>query len=232
MTGPNGTAGEDAVAAVMRLTDLAGKVERVEQASTRRLDELARDCAAAMDQLTGLRADLGTLAGRADRIEQRLTSVNALLKHMSGQIAALTTPAGETAAKDDGGGYQVNPAPPWWRPDDQRCQDTAARLADWVDDVYRPVFGYLADLLAACWARHPLCLAYLDTLHEAWCLLYLSGRDPKMVFAQLDWLTRALLQAADVMATETRSCREAGQHRDPARPGATAAVPAWLTPGR
>jgi hypothetical protein len=50
-------------------------------------------------------------------------------------------------------------------------------------------------------------------LHEAWCLLYLNQRDPKMVFAQLDWLNRSLLQAAEVMANETKQCRDLGRHR-------------------
>ena len=63
-------------------------------------------------------------------------------------------------------------------------------------------------------------------LHEAWCLLYLPARDPKMVFAQLDWLTRPLLQAAEVMARETSGCRTGG-HREPGHPAAPA-VPAWL----
>jgi hypothetical protein len=69
-------------------------------------------------------------------------------------------------------------------------------------------------LLAPCWRQHPLCLAYLDVLHEAWCLLYLQPRDPKMVFAQLDWLTRSLLQAAEVMASDTKRCRDLSRHRD------------------
>ena len=84
-------------------------------------------------------------------------------------------------------------------------------------EVYRPVFGYLGAMLGACWDRHPLCLAYLDTLHEAWCLLYLPARDPKMVFAQLDWLTRPLLQAAEVMASDTSGCRTAAT-ANPATP--------------
>ena len=88
------------------------------------------------------------------------------------------------------------------------------------------MFGYLGALLADCWDRHPLCLACLDVLHEAWCLLYLPPRDPKMVFAQLDWLTRPLLQAAEMMARETSDCRGGG-HRDPGQP-AEPAVPAWL----
>ena len=110
-------------------------------------------------------------------------------------------------------------------PGDDRCADTTERLRDWVTEVYRPVFGCLGALLADCWDRHPLCLAYLDTLHEAWCLLYIPPRDPKMVFAQLDWLTRPLLQAAEVMARETSGCRTG--HREPGQP-ATPAVPAWL----
>jgi len=173
------------VAAVMRLTELAAQVERVENAATRRIDEL----------------------------ERRLADIGALLDRMSGQITALTAlPAGPRDG--DGPDYRVSPSPPWWRPSDERCKETAVRLADCVKEVYRPVYGYLADMLAPCWARHPLCLAYLDALHEAWCLLYIPPRDPRTVFAQLDWLNRYLLQAAEVMANETRSCR-GGRHREP-----------------
>ena len=46
------------MAAVLRLTDLAGRVERAE-ASTRRLDDVAHDCAAAMQQISEIRRDLG-----------------------------------------------------------------------------------------------------------------------------------------------------------------------------
>ncbi len=212
VTGQGRSGDDGTVAAVLRLADLAGKIERVESAVTRRVDELARDCAAAQEQVDGLCGTLGALTGRAEEIEQRLAEVSALLGRMSGQISALTTPPGETDGDDLS--YRVNPPPPWWKPADQRCQDTADRLADWVQEVYRPVFGYLADLLAPCWRRHPLCLAYLDVLHEAWCLLYLNQRDPKMVFAQLDWLTRSLLQAAEVMANETRRCRDLSRHCD------------------
>lgn len=198
---------------MLRLADLAGKIERVEGAATRRIDELARDCAAAQDQVDALCGLLAALTGRADEIEQHLSEVNTLLGRMSGQISALIAPPGE--GEEDQPGYQVNQPPPLWKPADQRCQDTADRLADWIDDVYRPVYGYLVDLLAPCWRRHPLCLAYLDVLHEAWCLLYLNQRDPKMVFAQLDWLTRSLLQAAEVMANETRRCRDLSRHCEP-----------------
>jgi len=225
VTSQDRRAADDTVAAVLRLTDLAAKVERVENASTRRIDELARDCAAAGEQLAELRSARGTLTGRADEIEQRLAEVGALLGRMSGQIDALTAPADGPAGERPA--YRVNQAPPWWKPADERCTETSERLSDWVTEIYRPVFGYLADLLAPCWQRHPLCLAYLDTVHEAWCLLYISPRDAKMVFAQLDWLTRSLLQAAEVMANETRRCRDLGRHREPGQDAAPSAAP-WL----
>jgi hypothetical protein len=88
------------------------------------------------------------------------------------------------------------------------------------------VFGWLGAMLGDCWDRHPFCLACLDTLHEAWCLLYIPERDPKMVFAQLDWLTRPLIQAAEMMARETSGCRSGG-HREPGQTAA-AALPPWL----
>jgi hypothetical protein len=205
----NGAAeGGDLVSAVLRLTGMAAELEQARQ------------------QIAGLQRDLGTLDGRADGIEDRLAEVGGVLQRMSGQITALAKAEQDQQPKHEPPAYQVNDAPPWWRPADPRCADTVARLRDWVSEVYQPVFGYLGDLLGPCWEQHPLCLVYLDTLHEAWCLLYLGERDPKMVFAQLDWLTRPLLQAAEVMASETRACRDRGHHRDPAPAGPGTAVPA------
>jgi len=225
MNGRDQARDDGTLAALLRLTDLAAKVEQVEHSGTARAQELARDCAAAQEQITGLRGELGTIGGRADAIDRHLTEVSGLLAHMSEQVAALTARASQPK-EDSGPAYQVNPAPPWWKPGDERCQDAVTRLADWVDEVYRPVFGYLGGLLAPCWPQHPLCLVYLDALHEAWCLLYLPERDPKMVFAQLDWLTRSLLQAAEVISNETRACRDHGSHRTPSQVG----VPAPFTP--
>ena len=221
---PGGPADGVMAAAVLKLADLAARVERVEQSAGQRIGDLAASCAEALAQVASLRAEAGTLGERADGIEARLAEAGALLARMSGQIDHLT------AAQDEPGGpgaaYRVHPAAPWWQPGDDRCAEAAERLRDWVEEVYRPVFGYLGAMLAGCWDRHPLCLACLDVLHEAWCLLYLAPRDPKMVFAQLDWLTRPLLQAAEVMARETSGCRSGG-HREPGQPAAPA-VPAWL----
>jgi hypothetical protein len=226
MTHPVGGTPDAVIAAVLKLTDLAARVEQVRQSAEQRTGELAASCEQALAQVAALREEAGTLGGRADGIEARLAETGALLARMSGQIDALTA-AGQDGPGQGGAGYRVHPGPPWWQPRDERCADAAERLRDWVTEVYRPVFGYVGALLGDCWDRHPLCLAYLDVLHEAWCLLYLPARDPKMVFAQLDWLTRPLLQAAEVMARETSGCR-AGGHRDPGQPAAPV-VPSWLT---
>ena len=226
MTQPQPGGTPDAViAAVLKLTDLAARVEQVQQSAEQRTGELAASCDQAMAQIASLREEAGTLGGRADGIETRLAETGALLARMSGQIDALTA-AAEDGPGQAGPGYRVHPGPPWWQPRDERCAEAAERLRDWVTEVYRPVFGYVGAMLGDCWDRHPLCLACLDALHEAWCLLYLPARDPKMVFAQLDWLTRPLLQAAEVMARETSGCRTGG-HREPGHPAAPA-VPAWL----
>ena len=218
MTGHHGSGDDGTVAAVLRLADLAGKIEHVDNAAKRRIDDLARDCAAVQDQLDALYGSISTLTARADEIDGRLTEVGELLGRAVGQMNALVPVPGE--AEDERPGYRVNQPPPWWKPGDERCQETAGRLRDWVEDVYRPVYGYLAELLAPCWQEHPLCLAYLDVLHEAWCLLFLGYRDPKTVFAQLDWLTRSLLQAAEVMASETKRCRDVNRHLEPGRDAA------------
>ncbi len=212
MNGEGRSGDEGTVAAVLRLADLAGQIERVDSSAAQRIDELARDCADAWERFDALCGSVGDLAGRAEETEDRLAEISLLLGRMAQDIGALAPSADDGA--DERAKYRVHPAAPWWKPGDERCGEAGDRLADWVEDVYRPAFGYLADLLAPCWRRHALCLAYLDVLHEAWCLLYLSKRDPKMVFAQLDWLTRSLLQAAEVMANETKRCRDQGRHRE------------------
>jgi hypothetical protein len=158
------------------------------------------------------------LGDRADGIETKLAELSALLSRMSSRITEIgeapkTSGRKPEEAADGEPSYEVNQAPPWWQPEHDRTVETTDRLRDWVEEVYRPGFGHLGKTLAKCWDRHPLCVLYLDTLHEAWCLLYIPPRDPKMVFAQLDWLTRPLLQAAEVMTAETRACQQ--EHREP-----------------
>lgn len=227
MSAASGQAPDAFMAAVLKMTDLAAQVERVEQSAGHRFDELAAACGEALAQVAAVRQEAGTLGGRADGIERKLAELGALLSQMSSRIAELNDRARRRGASGgDDEPYVVNQAPPWWEPGQERTAETTARLRDWVEEVYRPGFGYLGRMLGECWDRHPLCVACLDTLHEAWCLLYIPPRDPKMVFAQLDWLTRPLLQAAEVMAAETRPCLQRG-HRAPGEQVA-AGVTQWL----
>jgi hypothetical protein len=219
MASADGQAPDPLTDAVLKLAGLAAQVERVEQSARQRFGELATACAEALAQVTAVRQEAGILGDRADGIERKLAELGALLSQMSSRITEMNDSAGPGGGKNAGNSdseapYEVNQAPPWWQPENERTVATTSRLRDWVDEVYRPGFGHLGKMLGDCWDRHPLCVAYLDTLHEAWCLLYIPTRDPKMVFAQLDWLTRPLLQAAEVMAAETRPCLQHG-HREP-----------------
>src|SRR5271165_6846910 len=108
MTDPRpGRPDEGVVAAVLKLTDLAARVERVEQSATRRIEELAASCSEALAQVAGLREEAGTLGGRADGIEQRLAEVGALLARMSDQIDGLIVTAQEEPAQA-AAAYRVN----------------------------------------------------------------------------------------------------------------------------
>ena len=90
-----GSAGDEGtVAAVLRLADLAGQIERVDSAARSRIDELARDCAEARDRFEALCGSLGELAGRADETEERLAEVSVLLGRMASEISALM-PSGD-----------------------------------------------------------------------------------------------------------------------------------------
>ena len=102
MTGPRpGGPDEGVVAAVLKLTDLSARIERVEQPAARRIEELAASCADALVQVAGLREEAGTLGGRADGIEHKLAEVSALLARMSAQIDDLTAapPRSQPAAR-------------------------------------------------------------------------------------------------------------------------------------
>ncbi len=98
MTGVSGS-DDGVVGAVLRLADLAGKIEQVDSSATRRIGELARDWAAARDQLDDLCGVAGALAGRADEIDEHVAEIGGLLARMAGQISDLTAPADEA----DGG---------------------------------------------------------------------------------------------------------------------------------
>ena len=90
MSGQDPAPDSGMVAAVLKLTDLAARVERVEHSAAQQIGELAASCAEALAQVASLRKEAGTLGGRADGIEHKLAEVSALLARMSAQIDELT----------------------------------------------------------------------------------------------------------------------------------------------
>jgi hypothetical protein len=111
------------------------------------------------------------------------------------------------ADEPDRAGYKPIPAPKWWQLAWEERADAIARLAAWVDQVYRPSYGGLAARLPACWAEHALCLFILDWMCELHSLLYLrASRAASTLAGQAEWHIRHLPAAADLMAAEGRAC--------------------------
>src|SRR5262249_17153469 len=117
MTQPQTNGPPDGVmaAAVLKLTDLAARVEQVEQSAGRRRGDLAARGRQALAQVGSVREEAGRIGGRADGIEARLAEAGALLARMSGQIDHLTAAVPDEPG-GPGGAYRVHPAPPWWQP--------------------------------------------------------------------------------------------------------------------
>lgn len=129
------------------------------------------------------------------------------LADLAGRIQALEN---LLASQPDHASYTPIPAPRWWLLAGEKRAEAVARLAAWVDQVYRPSYGHLAALLPECWAEHNLCVFVLDWLCELHSVLYLRARRPASVLAgQAEWTIRQLPAAADLMAAEARGCDHA-----------------------
>ena len=129
------------------------------------------------------------------------------LAELTERVAALEDILG---AEPDRAGYKPIPAPRWWLLDGEERAEAIARLAAWVDEVYRPSYGHLARHLPPCWAEHPLCLFVLDWLCELHSVLYLRAkRGASTLAGQAEWTIRQLPAAADLMAAEGKGCEHA-----------------------
>jgi hypothetical protein len=103
--------------------------------------------------------------------------------------------------------YRPAPAPQWWRLEGDARAEAIARLAAWVDQVYRPSYPAFAARLPECWAEHPICLFTLDWLSELHAVLYLQKRRvPRDLAEQADWHERHLPAAAELMDAGTKFC--------------------------
>lgn len=138
------------------------------------------------------------------------------LQSLERDVAALRESLGDEAGAQ-GKGYTPVPAPRWWQLEGDELADAVARLRGWVETVYAPGYGRLAERLPHCWPQHPLCLFTLDWLSELHSVLYLQpDRSARLLAAQAEWQTRLLPAAVEQMTDECQSC----DHRRSALNGA------------
>jgi hypothetical protein len=162
-------------------------------------------------------AKLGTLVTGLGSAIQDQAALLAALQGLDEQVAVLAAQLADILPAGDGDGeagfYRPPPAPRWWKLAGQAREEALAKLAGWVEQVYRPGYGQLAATLGPCWGDHPLCLYALDIASELWSVLYLQAkRNPPMLSAQAEYQTRILPALAEQMMTETQRCGHA-QHR-------------------
>jgi hypothetical protein len=131
---------------------------------------------------------------------------NLLSGHAGGAVQPEETdPHQADLGKDDV--YRPVPAPQWWRLEGDARAEAIARLAAWVDQVYRPSYPAFAARLPECWAEHAICLFTLDWLSELHAVLYLQKRRvPRDLAEQADWHERHLPAAAELMDAGTKFC--------------------------
>ncbi len=189
--------------------------------------------AAALLQLAALTAKLADLDHRESshvgEIRERITALTALANGMKAtlddqaQILAALRGPNEQALGLALGPTDLNPgddteprtyrpsaSPPFWKLDGQARDQAITRLRAWVEQVYRPGYGWVSASLGECWEQHRLCLYVLDWLSELWSVLYLQDkRTTGMLAGQAEWQTRLLTAAAEQMARETTRCTHA-----------------------
>jgi hypothetical protein len=165
-------------------------------------------------------AELGTLVAGLGSAIQDQAALLAALQGLDEQVAVLAAQLTGILPADDSdgeaGSYRPSPAPRWWKLHGEAREDALAKLAGWVEQVYRPGYGQLAATLGPCWGDHPLCLYALDIASELWSVLYLQAkRNPPMLSAQAEYQTRILPALAEQMMIETQRCGHAQRHGTP-----------------
>jgi hypothetical protein len=165
-------------------------------------------------------AKLGTLVTGLGSAIQDQAALLAALQGLDEQVAVLAAQLADILPAGDGDGeagfYRPPPAPRWWKLAGQAREEALAKLAGWVEQVYRPGYGQLAATLGPCWGDHPLCLYALDIASELWSVLYLQAkRNPAMLSVQAEYQTRILPALAEQMMTETQRCGHAQRRGTP-----------------
>jgi hypothetical protein len=196
------------VGALMQMSQLAERMARLDEREARNFRHLETTLAAMSTAVSGLRA---AVDGQAEMLKS-LDGLGESVTLLAAQVASLLPPPGEDPAR----GYTPRPSVHWWKISTAERDRAVEHLRAWVEQVYRPHYGYLAARLAPCWEEHPLCLAGLDVLSELHSVLWFQpGRNAALLTAQAEFGTRIVPAFAEQFALETSSCR----HRAPAANG-------------
>jgi hypothetical protein len=198
------------------LLQLSGITQKLSDLDHRQAD----DSREIRDRIASLATLVNGLKGTLAEHEEALAAVGNLDRQVGELAARLAGPA--AGGDGDPPGYQPAVPPRLWKLDGAERDEAITRLRAWVDQVYRPGYGYLSASLGECWDQHPLCLYVLDWLSELWSVLYLQPRRTAGTLGgQAEWHTRLLTAAADQLAQETRRCGHASpRHLAPGRAGA------------
>ncbi len=186
-------------AALLKITEHAGRLALVE----RRVTDNLSQCEMTTAGLSGAVLDLRAV------VEQQGT----LLESVNDLVRGLLPPPDGDGPKP----YQIRPSVHWWSASAKDRRKAVEHLQSWVDTVYRPHYGHLAVMLAPCWADHELCLVNLDVLSELHSALYFNKRTQSILAAQAEYNTRILPATAELLRAETARC----PHRDAASNGSS-----------
>ena len=160
-------------------------------------------------------ADLLTAVAELRGAVTEQAEILAGLSGLDQRVAVIAERLAAAEADEDENGpaaYTPVPAVRWWKASPEEREEATARLAGWVEQIYRPAYGHLSAHLGRCWQSHPLCLFTLDWLSELWTVLYLQPtRSARTLAGQAEFHTRILPAAAELMALETTRCEHAAQ---------------------
>jgi hypothetical protein len=191
---------ESITAVLLQLADIGQKLAALDQRQ-------ASDSRHFQERVAALAVTVNDLKGEAASHAEALAALDSL----ESRIAALAQQAGDGKTASEGAesrAYEPSAAAQWWKLDGPERDQAIAKLRAWVEQVYRPGYGYLASGLGECWEQHPLCLYVLDWLSELWAVLYLRpGRTAGTLAGQAEWHTRLLTASAEQLGRETKGCR-------------------------
>ena len=169
------------------------------------------------ERLALAEATMGGLIDGVSDLRELVEEHQKLLEKTSKIIAELMPP--DKPDGPDEPPYVVQPMTHWWTVDADGRGKTIDHIRAWVDDVYRPHYGHLAERqLAPCWEQHELCLVHLDFLSELHSLLFFSRPSAAILNAHAEYNTRLLPASVELMRAECSKCEH---NRRPAANGSS-----------